>query len=276
MLKPREAIPEIEFADCVLQKHNHRYVYLSNPETRGSPLTGWQHLRLRADKAKVVWLRGQAAMPECVSGVATHRPSGTRKVEAPVVRYELVSDLLFELLPDDAGFSDSERYLSFWISTVQDEWRRGNIDMLRRVPGQEQPKSISCLGRKLTIDLDDRNRSIRCVICSDDPFGRDSFEEPFITDQHIDYLKRKHCSGIRGNSEIEGKDKSQGGLPTERVPVEALSDAPWLQAEGTKDEKSGEPAPPEHTFSSALLPGLQGRRDGCKRRRENPSLKRPD
>jgi hypothetical protein len=68
-LQPRETIPEIEFADCVLRKVAGRYVYLPNPETITMQyMGGWQYLRLRADKARAVWPGKKRA-----SGV-THNP----------------------------------------------------------------------------------------------------------------------------------------------------------------------------------------------------------
>jgi hypothetical protein len=136
----------------------------------------------------------QTAPPETHSDMAVRPAAGTRQAEASLPKYKLVSDVLLELIPDGAGFSDSARYLGFWISAVQHEWKEGNVDMLRRVPGQEQPTRIASLGRNITIDLDDRTSSIRCVIRSDASFDGDQFEDPLITDQHLDYLKRKYRS----------------------------------------------------------------------------------
>jgi hypothetical protein len=136
----------------------------------------------------------QTATPETHSGMADRRTAGTRQAEASLPKYKLVSDVLLELIPDGARFSDSEHYLGVWISAVQHEWEEGNVDMLRRVPGQEQPTRIASHGRNITIDLDDRNRSIRCVISSDHSFDGDQFDDPYVTAQHINYLKRKYGS----------------------------------------------------------------------------------
>lgn len=99
-LKPREPIPEIEFADCVLQKFNGRFVYLSNPETRGSPLAGWQHLRLRADKARAIWLRGETAPLETNRGM-TEGPAagkGGRKPRSGTIDDEDALRRMLEIL----------------------------------------------------------------------------------------------------------------------------------------------------------------------------------
>jgi hypothetical protein len=116
-LRSREAIPELEFADCVLQKVNGRYVYLSNPDTRGSPLAGWQHLRLRADKAKMVWSRSQAAPPETHPG-NNERPAAdpvappARKSHPKKTKREAVSEYMVRTYPQGIPPGVSDKHIA--------------------------------------------------------------------------------------------------------------------------------------------------------------------